>query len=235
VPHTITVQSRAELLELAAHWPAESQVIIQEYIPDDVAESWIAHVCCGSQGSDPIGFTGRKFRSWPADFGVTTAATALPNAELSALAAKFCRAIAYRGIADMDWCFDRRDGQYKLVDFNPRLGANFRLFVTEAGIDVVRALHLDLTGRPIPASRQRNGHRFRVETLDWASRLFGPRGRAREPPATGKIEYAWYASDDPLPFLVMVLRFGWVVLGQVLGQALAKARAITHLGPGLRP
>jgi hypothetical protein len=30
------------------------------------------------------------------------------------------------------------------LDFNPRVGAQFRLFEDDAGSDVVRALHLDL-------------------------------------------------------------------------------------------
>ena len=72
-------------------------------------------------------------------------------------AARFCRAIGFSGIADLDWRLDRRDGRYKLLDFNPRVGAQFRLFETDAGIDVVRALHLDLTGRPVPAGAQENG------------------------------------------------------------------------------
>lgn len=230
VPSTTVVQGRAQLLEMVERWPAEPRVIVQEYIPNEVSESRIVHVYCGGDGSDPIGFTGRKYRSWPPDFGVTTAATALPNEELRALAAQFCRAIGYRGIADMDWCLDHRDGKYKLVDFNPRLGANFRLFVTEAGIDVVRALHLDLTGRPIPASQQRNGRRFRVENLDWASRLASDRGRDPEPPSSGETEYAWYAQDDPLPFLVMALRFGWLMVGRLVGSTLAKARLIARFG-----
>jgi predicted ATP-grasp superfamily ATP-dependent carboligase len=230
VPSTTNVQSRAELLDMVEDWPANPQVIVQEYIPSELSEAWIVHVYCGSRDGDTVGFTGRKFRSWPPDFGVTTAATALPNEELLALALQFCRAITYRGIADMDWCLDRRDGKYKLVDFNPRLGANFRLFVTEAEIDVARALHLDLSGRPIPISPQRNGRRFRVENLDWASRLSRSGGRYPEPGAVGQTEYAWYAPDDPVPFLVMLLRFGWLVLCRIVAAILAKARSIMGFG-----
>jgi len=42
-------------------------------------------------------------------------------------------------------------GAYHLLDFNPRPGAQFRLFTDRAGTDVVRAQHLDLTGRAVPA------------------------------------------------------------------------------------
>jgi D-aspartate ligase len=230
VSSTVVVESRAELLEMVERWPTDPQVIMQEYIPNRVCESWVAHVYCGSWGDDPISFTGRKLRSWPPNFGVTTAATALPNEELRAIAAQFCGAIGYKGIADMDWCLDHRDGKYKLVDFNPRLGANFRLFVTDAATDVVRALHLDLTGRAVPRSPQRNGRRFRVESFDWASRLSTARGTTPEPPASGEIESAWYASDDLLPFPVMILRFGLLIVNRIVRRTLAQARAAMRFG-----
>jgi D-aspartate ligase len=236
VSSTTIVRSQAELLAMVERWPTNPRVIVQEYIPGEVAEDWIVHAYCGGNGTEPLGFTGRKHRSWPPGVGVTTAATAMRNDELLALALQFCRAIGYRGIADMDWRLDRRDGTYKLLDFNPRLGANFRLFVTEHEIDVVRALHLDLTGREIPRSPQRFGRRFRVENLDWASRLSRSRQSAVSP---GKYvtEYAWYASDDPLPFFVMALRFLHYMLGRMLSGALTRARSIVHHGriPVRRP
>jgi len=37
---------------------------------------------------------------------------------------------------DLDYRFDKRDGQYKLLDFNPRIGAQFRLLVDDNGLDV---------------------------------------------------------------------------------------------------
>jgi D-aspartate ligase len=67
----------------------------------------------------------------------------VPNDTLAEQASKFRRALRFRGVVDLDWRFDKRDGHFKLVDYNPRLGAQFRLIQTRAGIDVVRALHLD--------------------------------------------------------------------------------------------
>lgn len=66
------------------------------------------------------------------------------------LAKLFCAQVGYRGIFDIDWRLGQRTGRYYLLDFNPRVGAQFRMFEDDAGIDVVRAMHLDLSGRPIP-------------------------------------------------------------------------------------
>ena len=80
--------------------------------------------------------------------------------------AELAAAIGYHGIIDIGWRFDARDGSYKMLDLNPRLGATFRLFVGADGMDVVRALHLDMTGRPIPTDRAVEGRKWMTEFHD---------------------------------------------------------------------
>ena len=52
------------------------------------------------------------------------------------------KTIGYMGIMDFDYRLDLRDGRYKLLDFNPRIGAQFRLFESHDGMDVARAMSL---------------------------------------------------------------------------------------------
>jgi hypothetical protein len=131
----------------------------------------------------------------------------MANPELAQIAEHFCQAIGFQGIADLDWRLDLRDGKYKLVDFNPRVGNQFRLFETEQGIDVVRALHLDLTGRAVPAGAASTGRRIIVEHIDMLARFAYRHGSgypaAVSPPPATATELAWLAKDDPLPFLAM--------------------------------
>ena len=225
---TTIVATRDELLAMAARWEGNPQVVIQEYIPAEAAEDWIFHAYCDHASRPLVAFTGLKQRSWPPRAGVTTAAISLPNEQLRELATGFLRAIGYRGIVDMDWRFDRRDGQYKLLDFNPRAGANFRLFTNENDVDVIRAMHLDLTGRPVACAPQRSGRRLIVENLDVPSRLFGGRGDGAGKSAKS-VEYAWFAADDPLPFAAMAIRFGATALkrlpSMILGATGVTARA----------
>ncbi|GAB7187738.1 hypothetical protein ATKI12_7569 [Kitasatospora sp. Ki12] len=224
VRHTTVVPDEAALRALL---PADGRpsVLLQEYLPKERCEDWISHLWIGSDGGagsapDTV-FTGRKVRSWPPYSGVTTRARAVPNPELAALALGFCRAIGYRGVADLDWRRDLRDGRYLLVDFNPRTGAQFRAFESVDGVDVVRALHLGLTGRPVPPGPQLE-RGFAVGQLDLPSALVSAWHDRRIPPDLRPrrgTERSWLARDDPAPAAAEVLWFGAAV-GRRLRRAL---------------
>jgi D-aspartate ligase len=210
VAHTTVVRSARELLAtVTGEVPG---VIVQEYIPAEHAQDWIVHLYCDASSDCRCLFTGVKVRSWPPHSGATAAAYALANPVLAQLAQRLCTSLGFRGIADLDWRLDLRDGRYKLVDFNPRVGNQFRLFATDQDIDVVRALHLDLTGRAIGPGAVPDGRRIVVEHIDVparvAYRVSGNRGNgypaAPVPPPAAGTELAWLAADDPLPVLAMI-------------------------------
>ncbi|MGW1751968.1 carboxylate--amine ligase [Streptomyces sp. NPDC002092] len=207
---TTRIATREGLLGLARDWGECPGVILQEYLPREDAEDWIVHAYF-DQDSTPLAmFTGVKVRSWPPHAGMTANAYVVDNPELADIAARFIKQIGFTGIIDLDLRFDRRDGQYKLLDFNPRMGAQFRLFENESGVDVVRAMHLNLTGRTVPEGEQRAGHRYIVENIDLPALLAYRRSGYTTPHAPAHAsgtELAWLAGDDPLPFLTMLARF----------------------------
>jgi len=207
---TTRIGTREGLLALARDWGEQPAVILQEYLPREDAEDWIVHAYFDADSTPLAMFTGVKVRSWPPHAGMTANAYVVDNPELADLAARFIKQIGFTGIIDLDLRFDRRDGLYKLLDFNPRMGAQFRLFENESGVDVVRALHLDLTGRSVPEGEQRAGHRYIVENIDLPALLAYRRSGYTTPHAPGRAsgtELAWFAGDDPLPFLTMLARF----------------------------
>ncbi|MFD8909977.1 ATP-grasp domain-containing protein [Streptomyces sp. NPDC059575] len=207
---TTRIATRAGLLDLARDWGDDPGVILQEYLPRESAEDWIVHACFDADAGPLALFTGVKVRSWPPHAGMTAHAYVVDNPELADLAARFIKEIGFSGVIDLDLRFDRRDGQYKLLDFNPRMGAQFRLFESESGIDVVRALHLNLTGRPVPEGAQRSGNRYVVENIDLPALLAYRRSGYTTPHAPARAsgtELAWLAADDPMPFLTMMARF----------------------------
>ncbi|MET9903519.1 ATP-grasp domain-containing protein [Streptomyces sp. NPDC006446] len=207
---TTRIATREGLLALARDWGPQPGVILQEYLPREEAEDWIVHAYFGADSAPLAMFTGVKVRSWPPHAGMTANAYVVDNPELADLAARFIKQIGFSGIIDLDLRFDRRDGRYKLLDFNPRMGAQFRLFENESGIDVVRAMHLDLTGRVVPEGEQRAGHRYIVENIDLPALLAYRRSGYTTPHAPTRAsgtELAWLAGDDLRPFFMMLARF----------------------------
>jgi D-aspartate ligase len=185
-----------------ARW---SDLILQEYIPDDCGEDWIFHGYVNPETDCMVGFTGRKLRSYPPFAGSTTLGVSRPNEVLHAQTEFLLRSISYAGIMDLDYRFDRRDGQYKLLDFNPRIGANFRMFEDRAGMDVVRALHLDLTGRSVRPAPPAQPRTFIAEHFDVVASLEYMRSGQLTPQSwwrsvQGGRELAWFSWGDPAPF-----------------------------------
>jgi D-aspartate ligase len=210
-------------------------LLLQEYIPRGSGEDWFFHGYADARSECLVSFTGVKLRSYPPYAGPTTLGRGQDNEVLRANAEALLRAISYRGIMDLDYRLDRRDGQYKLLDFNPRVGAQFRVFEDDAAVDVVRALHLDLTGREVRRRPQAQGRVFVVEhldllasagygragDLDLRSWLASLRGARREP--------AWFARDDLAPFLLMWVRF--LLRGARRALGLRPRRRRSHRAP----
>lgn len=210
VAGTTVVSSAAELIALTRAEGESPTLILQDYIPPEQAEDWIVHLYCDANSNCLVLFTGVKVRSWPPNTGATACGYAVTNPALAQLTERFCKAVGFQGVADLDWRFDRRDGQYKLVDFNPRMGNQFRLFQTADGIDVIRALYLDMTGQSVPPGEQISGRRIVVEHIDLLARM-AQRGRGYPTPSAparaASTELAWLALDDPLPLAAMLPRF----------------------------
>lgn len=202
---------------------AESGVglMLQEFIPGGPGQDWFFHGYCDRDSVCRPAFTGVKERSYPAHAGLTSLGRSQPNLALRGQLTRLLKRIGYRGIVDLDLRFDWRDGEYKLLDFNPRLGAQFRLFRDAAGVDVVLAQYLDLTGQSIPDSVQVANRIFLVENYDpIAAVSYWRRGELGLGSWLGSLrgtsETAWFARDDLRPFGLMCLRMGWRAMSRPL-------------------
>ncbi|MCX5392852.1 ATP-grasp domain-containing protein [Streptomyces sp. NBC_00094] len=227
---TAIVRSLAEVRELYARTPeAGSRLLLQELLPAGRDLDWFFHGYVDSAGRCVTGATGLKERSWPDGAGLTAVGRWTANPAVDRAARELLDALGYRGVCDLDFRLDRSTGAYHLLDFNPRPGAQFRLFTDPDGLDVVRAMHLDLTGRPVPPHSPAYGRRFVVENYAALSLLTSPRRRYTAGPDTvweRRTERAWFAADDPAPALAM----GRVWLAHLLRKALGAAAR--RLGTG---
>ena len=186
-------------------------VILQEYIPGEAPSVWMFNGYFDEDSDCVIGITGQKLRQYPPYIGQTSLGQCVDNPTVRDLTTRFMKSVGYRGILDLGFRYDARDGRYKLLDVNPRVGSAFRLFVAENGLDVVRALYLDLTGQPVPRAPARNGRKWVVENYDVVSSakyykdgVLRPREWLRS--FLGVQEAAWFSRDDLRPFGAMWMR-----------------------------
>jgi D-aspartate ligase len=190
--------------------PGEPNVMLQEYIPGGPESVWMFNGFFTNRSECLLGITGKKIRQGPPFTGVTTLGICLKNEAVETMTVDFMREIGYSGIVDMGYRYDRRDGQYKLLDVNPRVGSTFRLFVDSNGMDVVRALYLNLTEQPVRRGVPREGRKWIVEQSDlWSSLQYGLVGKLTLTQwirsLRGIEEGAWLARDDLVPFGAMCL------------------------------
>ena len=201
------VRTRAELLDLYAK--AEDggicDLLLQEFIP---GEDWMFDGYFDEHSRCLFGVTGKKLRRFPVQTGVTSLGICLRNEVVEKTTVAFMQAIGYRGILDIGFRLDQRSGQYKVLDVNPRIGCTFRLFAAANGMDVARALYLDLTGHSVTRSQAADGRKWVVEDFDfisafrsWRSRALTLADWARS--LRGVEEAACFARDDPLPYFLM--------------------------------
>ncbi|KRR18570.1 hypothetical protein CQ14_24575 [Bradyrhizobium lablabi] len=222
---TSIVHSPQELLDLyrRSEEQVRSNLLIQEYIRD--GEDWLFNGYCNATSECLVGFTGRKLRSFPPHLGCATLGRSVSNPALLRQAEALVKAIPYAGIMDVDYRFDKRDGQYKLLDFNPRIGAQFRLFEDSERIDVVRALYRDLTGVSVRKSPQIDGRVFVVEPHDFVTSMHHILRRGLSvknwwQSFKGTREFAWFRWNDPVPFIMI-----WIRLAM---ESVAKAVRVLH-------
>jgi D-aspartate ligase len=227
---TVLLRSSEDVAALLASWPDRAGVrsesgrpewLLQEYVPA-AAGDWFFGGYCDNDSVCRAGYTGIKERSYPTHAGLTSLGRAVPSSPLRAELEQLLKELKYRGLVDLDLRRDDRDGGYRLLDFNPRLAAQFRVFEDAAGLDVVRAAYLDLTGQPVPPEQPSGERRLVVENYDLLAALsyrrrgeLGLRTWARS--LRHVDETAWFARDDLAPFGLMCLRVAWRAVRRPFG------------------
>jgi D-aspartate ligase len=180
-------------------------LMIQEYIPGGDDQIFIFNGYFDRNSDCLAAFTGRKIRQFPIHIGCASLAECCWNEEVSEITVQFMKRIGYRGILDIGYRYDERDGKYKVLDINPRVGQAFRAFVAENNMDVVRALYLDLTGQRPAQIVPREGRRWMIEDYDLISSFHyfkeGSLTMNEWVRSFSNLEEGmWFDWGDPLPF-----------------------------------
>lgn len=139
-------------------------VIYQEYIPNGGERGvYTLYDCDG----ELTGLTvQRRLRSRPPDGGASTYRETIEDPELVALASRLLESIDWRGLAMVEFRYDDRTGEPKLIEINPRLWGSLSLS-TYAGVDFPYLLYrLAIGESPDPALDYEVGVRSRCLFTD---------------------------------------------------------------------
>jgi D-aspartate ligase len=198
--------------------PDDSNLMLQEYIPGGDDQVYIFNGYFNRDSECLVGFTGHKIRQFPVHVGCASLGECRSNDTVARTTTTLMKAVGYQGILDIGYRLDSRDGQYKVLDINPRVGQAFRLFVAENDHDVVRAMYFDFTGQPQPEVIPREGRRWLIEDYDVISSFHYYQEGSLTPVRWlksfhGVQEAAWFSWRDPRPVLLMLKRLTSRALG----------------------
>jgi D-aspartate ligase len=207
----VIVHTRDELIAAyqSMEDPDNPNLMLQEYIPGGDDQVYIFNGYFNRQSDCLVGFTGYKIRQFPVHVGCASLGECRWVEEVADTTVRFMKAIGYRGILDIGYRLDPRDGQYKVLDINPRIGQAFRLFVAKNDHDVAKALYLDFTGQKQPSVESREGRRWLIEDFDLISSYHYHREGTLGfwswiRSFRGVEEAAWFSWRDPAPFFLMI-------------------------------
>ena len=119
-------------------------------------------------GEERYWMTKRKVRQFPLDFGSGSMMDSVVAPEVAELSRTLLGSFGYRGMANIEFKFDARDGSYRLIEINPRSSGALQLAVS-AGIDFPVLLYDYLARRPERTAGPRSfrpGVRWVYEDLD---------------------------------------------------------------------
>lgn len=209
-------QASAAVVEMQA---AGADCLLMEMIPgpDDRLCSYYTYLDADSR---PLfHFTKRIIRRYPLLQGTACYHITDWIPEARDLANRLFKHVGLRGLANVEFKLDTRDGQLKLIECNARFTASDCL-VARSGVDLAKFVYHRLTGRPQPAMETcKNGLRLWDPIRDFQA--YRQMSKAGEMSLAGWLRsvahrqtFPYFQWTDPVPALArltrpMRARLGW--------------------------
>ncbi len=201
----IVIENNAQLDQaLAAAAASNIPFLIQEIIPGEDDQLYTFGSCMARNGKVIAAFTGRKLRQQPPKFGVCRVGESKRVDEIAADGERLLRALKFFGISQVETKFDARDGQYKLMEVNPRPWLWIALPIG-IGVNIPYAFLCDALGVEIPVQKMPVTRAVYISLYDdlyWSLKERDGRPWAHLFHGYEKIVEAYYAKDDRKPGLI---------------------------------
>jgi predicted ATP-grasp superfamily ATP-dependent carboligase len=225
IPKAWLAEDRGSLLtrytEASALLSPEN-LIIQEIVPGG-GEAQFSYAALCKDGRSLASVVARRTRQFPRDFGqFSTYVETVDAPEIIEPAERLLAALRLTGLVEVEFKQDPRNGQFKVLDINPRVWG-WHTLSRRAGVDFPYLLWLLTRGEPVPHLRGRAGERWvhmsadlrmaieemlagRLSLRSYLHSLRGPR------------ESAIFSWDDPMPGLLDLPLFAYAAGKRLLQQ-----------------
>ncbi len=199
------------------------QFLVCELVPgpDRLLSSYYTYI--DGRGEALFHFTKSVFRRAPVNMGGACYHITEWLPETAALGESFFRGVGLRGLGNVEFKRDPRDGQLKLIESNARFTAAHELLV-RCGMDTALIVYGHLVGRPVPRPREyRQNIRLWYPRQDFvAFRELRERGELSLVGWLRSIAHRqvlpYFSLRDPWPSLTNSARYLRHRLGKALGR-----------------
>jgi D-aspartate ligase len=137
---------------LAAYDAAKAagvDVFLVEFVPGQPDRTWSYYTYLDERGTPLYEFVKRVLRRFPADTGDACYEVSDRQPEVRDLSLRLLRQVGLRGVANVEFKRDDRDGRFKLIECNARFSGATCLLAA-CGIDNALLVYNRIVGRPHP-------------------------------------------------------------------------------------
>lgn len=133
------------------------EFLLMEFVPGDDQLLCSYYTYMDENGDPLFHFTKRVIRRFPENMGEACYHITDWDPDVRDMGLKLFRHVKLRGLGNVEFKRDRRDGKLKIIECNARFTAANSL-VKKSGLDLALLTYNKLTGRPLPAlDRYRSG------------------------------------------------------------------------------
>jgi predicted ATP-grasp superfamily ATP-dependent carboligase len=199
------------------------EIMIQEVIPGDGQRQYSLAAYC-KNGQVLLSMTATRRRQYPIDYGLSS--SLVEAVEVPGLLEPAQKLLSYMGVSGMvevEFKYDQRDGQHKLLDINTRPWGWHTLCIA-CGLDLPYLQYQDVLGEPPPVLTPRYGPHWVRLLTDLPAGLAEMRAGQSTPLAylrslRGQTVFSVFDWRDPLP-----------TVGDLLSAAFRAARGLKPSG-----
>lgn len=187
------------------------EVVLLEMIPGPDSKLCSYYTYLDEEGNALFDFTKRIIRRYPVNMGIASYHITDRVEHVRELSLKLLRHVGHQGLANVEFKYDQRDGQLKLIECNVRFTAA-NMLLTKAGFDLGNFVYNRIVGIPQPPLTDfRTGLRLWDPLRDFRAFLeLRERGELTLVQWLASVMHrssiAYFSWRDPLPSLVRLTK-----------------------------